>query len=58
MSAVMPTAVADQAVYRDRKRYAWLLSVVAPLNDVVRVAGNGESGKSGHAVGRGSGFGI
>jgi alkane 1-monooxygenase len=31
MSAVMPTAAADQAVYRDRKRYAWLLSVVAPL---------------------------
>lgn len=31
MSAVMPTAVTEQAVYRDRKRYAWLLSVFAPL---------------------------
>lgn len=30
MSAVMPTA-ADATIYRDRKRYAWLLSVVAPL---------------------------
>lgn len=35
MSTVMPTALADDAVYRDRKRYAWLLSVVAPLGVIV-----------------------
>ncbi len=31
MSTVMPTALADDTIYRDRKRYAWLLSVLAPL---------------------------
>lgn len=35
MSTVMPTALADDTVYRDRKRYAWLLSVLAPLAVIV-----------------------
>lgn len=35
MSAVMPNTLADPTLYRDRKRYAWLLSVVAPLAVIV-----------------------
>ena len=35
MSTVMPTALADDTIYRDRKRYAWLLSVLAPLAVIV-----------------------
>lgn len=35
MSAVMPNTLADPTLYRDRKRYAWLLSVVAPLAVVI-----------------------
>lgn len=35
MSTVMPTALANDTVYRDRKRYAWLLSVLAPLAVIV-----------------------
>lgn len=35
MSAVMPNTLADPTLYRDRKRYAWLLSVIAPLAVIV-----------------------
>jgi len=35
MNAVMPNPLADPTLYRDRKRYAWLLSVIAPLAVIV-----------------------
>lgn len=35
MSAVMPNAIADEVGYRDRKRYAWLISVVAPVAVII-----------------------